>query len=60
MGSVLLEEEGVVSGSTLTSGLGQDDLCDPRAKTEKGETSGDQVAIWQHLVLHQGTDLPLP
>lgn len=61
MGFVLLGEEGVVSGSALTSGLGQDDLCDPGAKTNyQGRNKWDRVAVWQHLVLHQGTDLPLP
>lgn len=32
-GVVLLGEEGVVGGSTLTSGLAQDELCGPGAKT---------------------------
>lgn len=51
----------MVSGPTLTPGLGQDDLCDPSQRlTTEGETSGDQEAMGQHLVLGQCTDLPLP
>lgn len=61
MGFVPLGEEGMVSGPTLTPGLGQDDLCDPSQRlTTEGETSGDQEAMGQRLVLGQCTDLPLP
>lgn len=39
-------------------GWDRSNLCDTGTAVTKEKAGGDQVAIWQHLALHQGTDLP--
>lgn len=41
-------------------GWGRSNLCNPGIEATKEEAGRDKGTIWQHLVLYQGTDLPVP